>query len=277
MPARCDSLPTPADTVFRSLFITLEAPMRPDTLPPAYVGLVMDALVHAFVVPRPLVMPAFVMGQGAAGDSSPRWKTMPAAIGEMTFTLDTLGTPSDVHLTQSSLSPSLDNALLAMSRPDSAHPFPAPTGVTGPKPVRFFVAFHSGDTGKTQPIVMPVKTNATGLAATPAARAPLVRVRVPRWDDGRFAAPLPDNPVKATYPVVGLRGRIDDDVMVQFVIDEAGYPIPSTIRLVSAHYREFAQSAVEALTKARFRPGSIGQCAVREIVQQPFAFKMRPP
>ena len=70
--------------------------------------------------------------------------------------------------------------------------------------------------------------------------------------------------------------ELGDSVMVEFVIDKDGLPIPSTIRLRAADFREFAQSTLTALTQSRYQPGAIGTCAVRELVQQPYVFRMRP-
>jgi hypothetical protein len=254
-PVRCDSLPPPTDSVFRTIYLTLEAPLRKDTLPVAYTNMVLDALVHGFVAPRPLVMPAFACASKAVeGSYVPTM--IPAALGEMTFTLDSGGRPADVHLTQSSLSPALDYALVAMSRGiDSAHPFPNAIGVTGPRRVKFFVALQS-------------------FRSAHDVSAPLFRVQMPQWRDGHTASALSQHK-KAVYPWIAESAGLGDDVMIQFVIDETGHAIPSTIRLISGHYREFAESAVETIVQSRYQPGSIGRCAVQELVQQPYTFTIR--
>ena len=208
LPVRCDSLPPAADTVVVDVFLTLEAPLRKDTLPPEYMPMVLDALLHRFAVPRPWAMLAFHSGPGRVGDTAFELKMMPVAFGEMAFKLDSAGATSDVRVTQSSLSPAIDRALISMaSGTDSTHPFPSAAGVVGPKPVQFVAALESRARSSGARTVHGSNSVDSSPGANPKARLALLRTRVPRWSQARPAAALNHGAKVPTYPPAALHAR----------------------------------------------------------------------
>jgi TonB family protein len=270
LPARCDSLPPAADTGSLDLLLGLRV-LRDDPLPKAYTSQVLDVLVRGFVAPNPLVMPAFIIFSDTGKVTA--WKMTQVTAGEVTFTLDSVGTPRDVRLSQSTLSPEIDQALIAMVRADSTHPFPTiKGGVAGSNRVQFIANLGSEDTSGTAAMLRRGRALNTGESTIDTMWAHVLRVRVPHWNEVLSAAPLANGTIKPIYPDSPLRAGVGDRVMLQFVIDEAGHPLPSTIRVVSAGDDQFASATVEAVTRSHYRPASIRGCAVKALVQQPFTF-----
>lgn len=246
-PTRCDSLPSPVDTTVETVYITVEAPLRKEPLSAQYADELLGAFRDAFVAPRVANVPVFSTG---AADSS---RMMPSVFGEVELLLDSSGALSEVRLTQSSMSAALDRAILdAPHRADSLHRLPdagAVGGITEP----LFIVLH---------------------AARPARGLwePLFQVRVPEWSEGHDAARITRGTATPSYPEAGLNRGLGDTVVFEFVIDAGGHPVASTVRIVSAHYREFARAAMSGLMHTRFRPASIRGCAVQQLVMLPWAF-----
>lgn len=257
-PLVCDSLPASRDSVTDTLYMTIAAPVHARPLPPQYAERMLDALREAFIMPSPVVLPVFVSpGRGPATDtglSVPPLGLRPAVASEVEFTLGDTGSIVG-RVSTSSLSPAIDRALAnAPRRADSLHligPLWDPPNPGGP--VKFFVTVLS-----TRPQV--------------ALWTPLLAVRVPQWPDGRGARPVSDD-ATATPPPSRVQGNVHgEDVVLQVVIDEGGHPMLPTVRLVEAHYREFARAAVSRLEGASYRAASIGGCAVKGIAELRYRF-----
>lgn len=100
------------------------------------------------------------------------------------------------------------------------------------------------------------------------------RVRVRRW-------PPQDYPQRLRE--LGIEG----DVMMSFVVDTMGHADVLTIHDVSPlhswetraafldFHREFVATAREMIMQARYTPQEAGGCKVRQVVQQPFGWRMR--
>jgi protein TonB len=87
------------------------------------------------------------------------------------------------------------------------------------------------------------------------------------------AAPSGGNP-EPQYPnsmrELGMIGR----VVVQFVVGANGRVEPGSIKIMEATNSAFAAAVREVLPRHRFSPAKIGGKAVRQIVQQPFVFRL---
>ena len=68
----------------------------------------------------------------------------------------------------------------------------------------------------------------------------------------------------------GITGR----VMVQFVVGANGRVEPGSIKILESTNSAFAAAVREVLPRHRFSPAKIGGTAVRQIVQQPFVFRL---
>jgi TonB family protein len=89
----------------------------------------------------------------------------------------------------------------------------------------------------------------------------------------RQVRPFPSNQ-PAKYPMaLNLRDR-EGEVLLQFVVDSAGYPIRGTARVVRSTDSLFAASALRALSTYRFFPAEADGHPVASLVQMPFTFRM---
>jgi len=227
------------------VYATIATPWRKDSLPTAYTDLVLDALRHGLVIPQPLSLAAyapFVAGGNGV--------MVPIVLGEVEFTLDERGKLSDVHLTQSSLSPALDRNLYdAPRRADSLELFPVQIGVESPGKIRFFVSLS--------PMQSP-----TGRSSA------FFSVRMPAWRPGSRPAIDPHHDWQPIFPVEARQAAVGDSVAIEFVVDEHGVPIKTTMRLLSAKYVQYAQLVADAVLRSRYVPATAAGCPVKGLIER---------
>jgi hypothetical protein len=87
------------------------------------------------------------------------------------------------------------------------------------------------------------------------------------------------------YPVEPLEGWAEGRVLLQFIVDTNGRAELQTLRelrrprhlsdQLEAYYQAFAKAAIAWVKETEFTPAEIGGCRVRQLVQLPFAFKLR--
>jgi TonB family protein len=100
------------------------------------------------------------------------------------------------------------------------------------------------------------------------------RARVPRYDAPFSYPAMPVAGVDAKYPFTARLAGAGDSVTIAFTVDSDGMIAPESLELVSAKYRDFVASVVEALGKTRYHPAHLGDCAVATRIQQRFLFKV---
>jgi hypothetical protein len=256
-PLPCDSLPAPPDSVDETVYMGIQAPVHGRPLPPGFADAVLDGVRQAFQPPRPMALPVFVASDTAGPMPVPPSRSTvlrPALAAEVQFTLGDTGAVVG-RLSTSSLSGALDSALVrAPARADSLHLLPQSFGPGGlGEPVKFFVSLLT-----SQPPVPPW--------------APLFMLRVPQWRGAHGAQPVSAD-ATASPEATAIHGKVHQEwVVYQVVVDESGHAMPSTIRLVQAHYREFARAAVGRLETTTYRAASIGGCAVKGIAELRYSF-----
>ncbi|MGB9589312.1 MAG: TonB family protein [Candidatus Hydrothermia bacterium] len=81
--------------------------------------------------------------------------------------------------------------------------------------------------------------------------------------------------VRPDYPPVAMQAGIEGRVVVQVVVDENGRVIPGTERILASTNDVFNEPALTAARACIFRPGQMGDRAVKVRVNIPFAFKLR--
>jgi TonB family protein len=81
--------------------------------------------------------------------------------------------------------------------------------------------------------------------------------------------------VAPVYQATLLRNRTEGEVLVQFVVNESGVPEMGTFRVVRSTNVEFTEAVRVAVQSTRFAPARLNGSAVRQVVQQPFAFALR--
>jgi hypothetical protein len=173
---------------------------------------------------------------------------VPAVYGEVAFTLDDQGKASDIRPTQSSLTPTLDQSLYdAPRRADSLQAFPGQIGVDQPGPIRFFIALS------------PYQPKSGHFM-------PLFAVRMPGWRPGSRPATSPAD-VQPTFtgaqnPAAG------DSVLFQFVVDEHGRPVSTTVRLLGATHIEYAKAILDAALHSQYVPAMAAGCPVKGLLER---------
>ena len=132
-----------------------------------------------------------------------------------------------------------------------------------------FVRPEIDEKGKVHPVEARVAVPMFSVAA-PREK----RVRVRKWPPQHYPQRLHE---------LGVEG----DVMMRFVVDTMGHADVLTIHDVSPlrswetsaafldFHREFVATAREMIMQARYTPQEAGGCKVRQVVQQPFGWRMR--
>lgn len=80
-----------------------------------------------------------------------------------------------------------------------------------------------------------------------------------------------------SYPPRLLELKIEGGAYVQFVVDTTGLADTTSFKVISATHPEFAASVRDALPGMRFHPAILRSKKVRQLVEQPFMFKIVPP
>jgi len=99
------------------------------------------------------------------------------------------------------------------------------------------------------------------------------RAQVPRYDVPFSYAAMPLAGVNARYPASARLVGAEDSVTLAFTVEPDGTIASESIDLVSASYRDFVTSVVDALGNTRYHPAHLGDCAVATRMKQRFVFK----
>lgn len=87
------------------------------------------------------------------------------------------------------------------------------------------------------------------------------------------ASPSGDNPAPE-YPSSMRESGVTGRVVVQFVVGANGRVEPGSIKVLESTNPAFAAAVRQVLPRHRFSPAKIGGQSVRQIVQQPFVFRL---
>ena len=78
------------------------------------------------------------------------------------------------------------------------------------------------------------------------------------------------------YPLDLLDKKIEGMALVRYVVDTTGFADTTSFEVVRATNPGFVRAVREALPYMRFSPAKIGAVRVRQLVEQPFSFKITP-
>jgi hypothetical protein len=245
--------------------------LQQDTVTDDFRTYMLQAIRQHFVPPS---APALsVYGFGISEDPK---GASPVVFGQAVFSLTPTGGLANLQLVQSSLSSGIDESLMgALRRADSANAFPSPKDAGKAEITRLYVLLKSG-----------TKVPSNGML--------LFRMRVPVWHNVTY--PTPDNarPIDTPrYPPGLLMLGFSGTFVMQFVIDEQGNVVPSTVALVSqdikrsstapagyelvqgqAQLGAFVEAVLPSLKGAHFVPATIDGCPVKSAAEMPFAFNL---
>jgi TonB family protein len=76
------------------------------------------------------------------------------------------------------------------------------------------------------------------------------------------------------YPDALKSVNVTGEVIAQYVVDQRGRVEPGSIRILSSTHKLFADAVRRALLEARYRPAEVNGQPVRQLVEQPFIFKL---
>lgn len=79
------------------------------------------------------------------------------------------------------------------------------------------------------------------------------------------------------YPPLLLNEGIEGTVVVRYVVEANGLADSSSLQIISATRREFADAVRAAIPHMRFTPARIDELPVRQLVEQPFSFRIQRP
>lgn len=89
------------------------------------------------------------------------------------------------------------------------------------------------------------------------------------------AAVLDPESTAPEYPQALIQRRVEGGATFRFVVDSTGFVDMSTVRVLSATHKQFAQAVVDAMPRMKFRPARVGNLAVRLLVEQSFQFRIK--
>jgi TonB family protein len=98
--------------------------------------------------------------------------------------------------------------------------------------------------------------------------------KIPRYDWPFTYAAMPAAGINADYPFAARLASVEDSVTLAFTVDVDGAIAAESIELVSANYRDFVTSVLDALSRTRYHPAHLGDCAVATRMKQRFLFKV---
>lgn len=89
----------------------------------------------------------------------------------------------------------------------------------------------------------------------------------------RGAVALPGNP-RPRYPEVLRAAALEGTVLAEFVIDTTGAIEVQTVQIIASDHPRFERAVREVLPRLRFLPAEAGGRKVRQLVRQPFEFRL---
>jgi TonB family protein len=79
------------------------------------------------------------------------------------------------------------------------------------------------------------------------------------------------------YPMELLAKKIEGMVLARYVVDTTGFADTASFEVIRSTHPGFIAAVREALPYMRFSPAKIGSIRVRQLVEQPFTFKITAP
>jgi len=244
-----------ADSISTIVKMTV-APQDPKVvLPRDFENLFVEEFRAHFKAPANLPL-SVVMGSEPCDSLGSRCVGGVLSVGAVAYaTAHNDGKLSDIAVLDVALTPpfadSVNSALQAMSRAELVPP--------------------TGDVDSI-PVVLQISTEEEP-DTVPAVRY-VFKAKVPRYDWPFSYASMPAAGVDAKYPFVARLAEIEDSVTIAFTVGSDGAIAARSIELVSATYRDFVASVLDALGRTRYHPAHLGDCAVATRMKQRFLFKL---
>jgi Gram-negative bacterial TonB protein C-terminal len=224
-------------------------------LPPDFEGMFAEEFRSHFKVPSRLAL-SVVLGSPPCDSLGSRCAGASLNVGAIAYaTANNEGKLSDIQVIDAALTPSLADsvasALRAMSKAGTA---PA--------------------TGDRESIALVMRLTPEDDPDTVPPERRIFKAKVPHYDIPFTYATMPAAGVDARFPFNARLAGVGDSVTIAFTVDSDGMIVPESLELVRATYRDFVASVLGALTKTRYHPAYLGDCAVATRMTQRFLFRM---
>jgi TonB family protein len=224
-------------------------------LPRDFEDLFVEEFRSRFRLPSKLAL-SVVMGSQPCDSLGSRCVGGVLSVGSVAYaTVHNDGKLSDIAVVDVTLTPSfadsVKSALQSMSRAELVPPI----GDVDPIPVMLQIVQEG------EPDTVPKVRH-------------VFQAKVPKYDWPFSYASMPAVGVDAKYPFNARVAGVEDSVTLAFTVDAGGAIAAESIELVSANYRDFVASVLDALARTRYHPAHLGDCAVSTRMRQRFLFKV---
>ncbi len=132
-----------------------------------------------------------------------------------------------------------------------------------------------GTQGQNEPAA-EASRDVEGTAPMPLAEAASAQNAFTLMDLDSAAVRDPESAAPLYPPLLQAQG-IEGMAIVRFVVDSTGRADLESFRLIETSHPQFAAAVRDALPKMKFRAAIIGSKKVRQLVEQPFLFRIVPP
>lgn len=215
------------------------------------------------LIPLDLSIPFGFVDSSGLPALLPRPRAYPRLHSRIAFTLHRDGRVSDVELQLPSIAPAVDTALVVALRSASD---------SGTLASLLAVYDEQGRRAEA-PEALRLAVGVSSSSSRNLVALPLFKIRLPAYRDfvpARMAIGSPG----PHYPDDARRRRIEDEVEAVFLVGPDGVADVSIARVLRATYSDFALAVLRALPEMRFTPATVSGCAVPQLVQQPFTFRI---
>jgi TonB family protein len=136
-------------------------------------------------------------------------------------------------------------------------------------PFQFNLSHETGSAGAVHIPSPPVKR----LEATVPPATEHVKGEYFEFQVTRAATPKAENP-QPRYPDALRAANIEGEVVAQFVVDEEGHAMPSTLKVLRSTDPQFTDAVRNVLPQMRFNAARVDGRNVRQLIQMPFPFTL---
>lgn len=244
-----------ADTISTIVKMTVASQNPKVGLPPDFEDMLAEEFRSHFRLPPSLPL-SVVKGREPCDSLGSRCVGGVLSVGAVVYaTAHNDGKLTDIQVLDVALTPrfadSVNSALRAMAREQLG----PPTGDADSIPILLQIV------PEEQPDTVPAVRH-------------VFKAKVPRYDWPFSYASMPAAGVDAKYPFAARLAGVEDSVTLAFTVNADGTIAPESIELVSANYRDFVTSVLDALIRTRYHPAHLGDCAVATRMKQRFLFKV---
>jgi TonB family protein len=248
----CVSIDTPSTGTIKQVAVAKLLRFGSHTpIPDGFASFVVDAIATHLVLPKPLALGVYGARVMASKGSTVPSQMAPTFSSEFFVVFRHDGSVKGLAVSQQSLAPALDAAITrAIHVADSTLSFPPIDEATDKSTLSVIIDFDVVDSARS-------------------GSYPVFRVTVPLYPATRLSSQLRTDTVPRYADELRSQG-IPGGVTLRFVIDETGKVADRSYRFAEPSEIPFGEAALAVLPRLRYEPARIGNCAVKQLVQESF-------